>query len=140
VSYAFAAALQAAVYARLAGDPALAALVGDAIHDAPLERGAEPAATELVTLGEERARANDTKTSRGAIHDFTVAVHSGRDGFASAKRVAGAACAALLDAPLALAAGRLVALRFVSARADRGAAPEKRRVSLRFRAVVDEDI
>ena len=36
-------------------------------------------------------------------------------------------------------AGRVVALRFLSARAERGRAPEKRRVTLRFRAVVDED-
>ena len=35
MSYEFAASLQAAVFRRLAGDAALAALVGDAIHDAP---------------------------------------------------------------------------------------------------------
>jgi hypothetical protein len=94
---------------------------------------------DYVTLGEESARANDTKTSRGAVHDFTVAVHSGRDGFDAAKRIAGAVCASLIDAPLELAAGRLVALRFVQAKAERGRAPEKRRVALRFRAVVEQD-
>ena len=46
---------------------------------------------------------------------------------------------AVYDAPLALEAGRLVALRFLRAGAERGRAPEKRRVSLRFRAVVDQD-
>ncbi len=35
--------------------------------------------------------------------------------------------------------GRLVALRFLRAAAERGPAPEKRKVSLRFRAVVDQD-
>ncbi|MBP7002252.1 DUF3168 domain-containing protein [Amaricoccus sp.] len=139
MSYEFAAALQAAVYGRLAGDLAVAALVGEAIHDGPLERGAEPAAADYVTLGEEEARAFGSKTSRGAVHDFTVAVHSGRDGFDRAKRIAGAVCACLIDAPLELAAGRLVGLRFLRARAERGPAPEKRRVALRFRAVLDQD-
>jgi hypothetical protein len=55
------------------------------------------------------------------------------------KRVAAAVCAALVDAPLALASGRLVALRFLRASAERGRPPVKRRVVLRFRAVVDED-
>ncbi len=139
MSYAFSASLQAAVYGRLARDPAVAALVGARIHDAPPEPGAGEAALDYVTLGEESVRANDTATSRGAVHDFTVTVHSGRDGFDAVKRVAGAVCASLVDAPLELGAGRLVGLRFLQARADRGPAPERRRVALRFRAVVDGD-
>jgi hypothetical protein len=133
MSFAFSAGLQAAVYQRLAGD---AGLAGTAILDAPLEGGA---ATDYVTLGEETVRANDTKTSRGAVHDFAVTVHSGRDGFDTAKRIAAAVCASLVDAPLALAEGRLVAMRFLRAAATRGPAPEKRRIALRFRAVVDQD-
>ena len=88
MSVLFSAGLQASVYQRLAGDAVLAALVGTAIHDAPLELGPDDAAGDYVTLGEEAVRANDTKTSRGAVHDFTVTVHSGRDGFDRAKRVA----------------------------------------------------
>jgi hypothetical protein len=137
VSYGFAAGLQARVFARLAADPALAALVGGAIHDAPL--GLAPAATDYVTLGEETVRGFATKTSDGAVHDFSVTVHSGQDGFERAKRVAAAVCAALVDAPLALETGRLVGLRFLRAAAERGRAPEKRRITLRFRAVVDQD-
>jgi len=137
VSYAFASGLQARVYARLAGDAALAALVGDAIYDGP--PALTPEDTEYVTLGEESVRDFGTKTSDGAIHDFTVTAHSARDGFDGVKRVASAVCAALVDAPLALDAGRLVALRFLHASAERGRAPQKRRVVLRFRAVVDED-
>lgn len=139
MSYEFAAGLQAAVFRRLAGDPGVTALVGAAIHDAPLGLRADEAAPDYVTLGEESVRSNDTKTSRGAVHDFTVAVHSGRDGFDRVKRIAGAVYASLVDAPLELEAGRLVALRFVQAKAERGPAPEKRRVALRFRAVVDQD-
>lgn len=137
MSYAFASGLQARVYARLAGDAALAALVGDAIYDGP--PALTPEDTEYVTLGEESVRDFGTKTSDGAIHDFTVTAHSARDGFDGVKRVASAVCAALVDAPLALDAGRLVALRFLRASAERGRAPQKRRVVLRFRAVVDED-
>jgi hypothetical protein len=134
VTYAFAAGLQARVYERLAGDTTLA---GVAVYDAPLALG--PEQTDYVTLGEETVRDWSTKTSGGAMHDFSVTVHSGRDGFDWAKRVAGAVCAALVDAPLALGAGRLVALRFLRAGAERGRAPEKRKITLRFRAVVDGD-
>jgi len=137
LSMAFAVGLQAGVFARLAADPELTALVGTAIYDAPPPLA--PEATEYVLLGEETVRANGTKTSNGALHDFSVVVHSGRDGFEGVKRVAAAVCAALVDAPLVLAAGHLVALRFLRAGAERGAAPAKRTVTLRFRAVVDQD-
>jgi hypothetical protein len=73
------------------------------------------------------------------LHDFSVIVHSGRDGFDHAKRVAAAVCAALVDAPLPFEGGRLVGLRFLRAGAERGPAPTKRTVTLRFRAVVDQD-
>lgn len=134
MSYSFSAGLQARVYERLRADGALA---GVAIYDAPL--GLAPGDTDYVTLGEETVRDWGTKTSDGAIHDFTVTVHSGREGFAWAKQTAGAVCAALVDAPLALGTGRLVALRFLRAGAERGRAPEKRKISLRFRAVIDRD-
>ncbi len=130
--------LQGAIYRRLTSDAGLSALVGDAVYDAPPEPGA-PARLAHVTLGEERVRPFDTKTSHGALHDFTVVVHSGADGFAAAKRIAAAVCSALVDAPLSLDQGRLVAIRFQRATAERAAAPEKRRVSLLFRAVVDQD-
>lgn len=136
MSYLFSAGLQAKIYERLVGD---AALSGVPVHDAPLEPGPEGPAKDYVTLGEESVRANDTKTSVGAIHDFTVTVHSARDGFETAKRIAAAVCVALVDAPLVLEAGRLVALRFLRSGAERGPGPEKRRISLRFRAVVDAD-
>jgi hypothetical protein len=139
MSYALSPALQAAVFQRLAGDPALTALVGAAIYDAPIEREADETAPDHVTLGEETVRPNDTMTSRGAIHDFDVTVHSGRDGFDTAKRIAAAICEALVDAPLTLDAGRLVGLRFLRARAERGRAPEKRKIALRFRAALDQD-
>lgn len=139
MSYLYSGGLQAAVYQRLAADAGLGALIGTAIYDAPPEYRPNQVAPDYITLGEERARANDTKTSQGAVHDFNVTVHSGRDGFDRVKEVAAAVCEALVDAPLALDRGHLVALRFVQARAERGPAPEKRKVTLLFRAVVDQD-
>jgi hypothetical protein len=140
VTYALSAGLQAAVYARLTGDAELWDLVGDRIHDAPPDdRAPDDATPDHVTLGEEIARPWTTKTSAGAVHDFDIVVHSSRDGFDGAKRIAGAVCAALEDAPLTLPGARVVALRFLRARAERGRAPEKRRIALRFRAVLDQD-
>lgn len=136
---AFSAGLQAKVFQRLAADTDLGALVGGAIYDAPPPVAPDTLSPEFVTLGEETVRPFDTKTSAGAAHEFAVNVHSGRDGFDFVKRVAAAVCAALVDAPLALDAGKLVALRFLRASAERGPAPEKRRITLRFRAIVDED-
>jgi len=137
MTYRYSAGLQAAIYERLAGDAALGELIGDAIYDAPLDEP-ENAARDHITLGDESIRSFDTKTSFGAIHDFNVRVHSARDGFETAKRIAAVVCAALVDAPLTLAEGRLVSTRFLRAKAERGAAPEKPRISLLFRAVVDQ--
>lgn len=130
--------LQGAIYRRLAGDPEITALIGDAIREAPLE-GSGVARLAHVTFGEERVRPFDTKTSTGAAHEFSIIVHSGEDGFAVAKRVAARVCAALVDAPLVLERGKLVSLGFRRAIAERAAAPEKRRVALLFRAVIDQD-
>lgn len=121
------------------GDPDLAVLIGSAVYDAPPPILPDTLSPDFITLGEETVRPFDTKTSAGSLHEFAVNVHSGRDGFDFVKRVAAAVCAALIDAPLMLDAGRLVALRFLRASAERGPAPEKRRITLRFRAVVDQD-
>ena len=131
--------LQGAIYQRLVADPDLSSLIGGAVYDAPPE--VDPAhRLAHVMLGEERARPFDTKTSRGAIHEFPIVVSSGAEGFAAAKRIASAVCAALVDAPLSIGSAKLVSLRFLRAVAERGAAPEKRRVSLLFRAVIDQDL
>ena len=129
--------LQTAIFERLSADNGLAALVGGAIFDAPPDGAPGILPSDYVTFGEETVRPNDTKTSHGALHDFEVTVHSRREGFDAAKRVAGAICAALVDTPLPLEGGTLVALRFIRARATRGPAPQRRQVALRFRAVVD---
>lgn len=107
MSYAYAAALQTAVFARLSGDAALTALVGTAVYDA-VPPGPLPAL--YVVLGPE-----------------------------TAKEAAAAVSSALVDAPLSLSAGRLVALNFLKANAKREGAGAIRRVDMTFAARVAAD-
>ncbi|MBZ4024037.1 hypothetical protein CKO11_16430 [Rhodobacter sp. TJ_12] len=134
MSYANSGAVQAAVYDRLAGDAALAALVGGAIHDA-LPPG--PVVGPYVSLGPESVRDASDATGAGAWHDLTVSVVSDAAGFAAAKAVAAAVSDALLGAPLVLAQGHLVGLWFLRARARRVDKAEMRRIDLIFRARVE---
>ncbi|MEM9197010.1 MAG: DUF3168 domain-containing protein [Pseudomonadota bacterium] len=140
MTYALGWPLQQAVYAVLAADSALSALVADRIYDAAPHAGtaADPADV-YVTLGEELARPFDTVDCHGSRIDFSIAVHSGDEGYATAKSVAGAICDALIDAALPLARGQLVGLRFLQAQAQRGRSPTRRRVTLRFRAVIIDE-
>ena len=136
MSYAVAAALQSAIYQRLIDDPALDALVGDAIYDA-LPQGDLPPL--YVVLGAEDVRDASDKTGGGAQHSFTVSVLTESAGFASAKSAAAAISDALVDAPLALARGRLVALHFYKAKAARIGTGAMRQINLIFRARVADD-
>lgn len=134
MSYGIAAALQAAVYGALTGDPVVAALSGGAVHDA-LPPG--PVPPLHVTLGPETARDASDKTGAGALHDFAVTVVSEAAGFAAAKALAAAVSDALSGADLVLARGRLVRLSFLRARARR--TDHGREIEVWFRARVDED-
>ena len=136
MSYAISSALQGAIYAALTADDDLFSLVGDAIYDA-LPVGTIP---ELyVALGPEQVKIADDKTGTGAEHRLTVSVVTEAPGFASAKTVAGQICDVLHEAPLALARGRLVSLRFVSARAAKVDGGADRSIDLIFRARVEDD-
>lgn len=134
MSYGSAAALQAAVFAALTGDAAVAALSGGAIHDA-LPPG--PVPPLYVALGPERVREAADKTGAGAVHLFPVTVVSEAAGFAGAKALAVAVSDVLDGADLTLARGRLVSLRFQRARARR--VDGGREIELWFRARVDGD-
>jgi len=136
MSYGMGAALQAAVYAHLQADSALAALVGEAIYDAA------PAGTVqglYVTLGPEDVRDRSDKDGTGAAHDFTVSVVTDAAGFAAAKAAAAAVSDALVDAALVLSRGRLVSLGFLRARARRVSSGAQRQIDLRFRARVEDN-
>lgn len=135
MSYAVAAALQGAVYQHLQADPGLSAFVNDRVYDA-VPKGPLP---ELyVALGPERAVDASDTTGRGAWHEFVVSVISDDAGFQRAKEVSAAVCDALIDVRLILGRGRLVALRFKRAAAQREKAG-RRRVDLTFRARVEDD-
>jgi hypothetical protein len=134
MSYGSAAALQAAVYGRLTSDAALAGLVGPSIYDA-VPAGALP--ETYVSLGAEETRSRGDASGALADHDFVVTVVSSAAGFATAKATAAAAAAALQGAGLTLASGRLMDLRFLSARARRVRDGDVRRIELRFRARID---
>ncbi|MCB1399783.1 MAG: DUF3168 domain-containing protein [Rhodobacteraceae bacterium] len=134
MSYAVSAALQAAIYQRLRAAAPLAALVGEAIHDA-VPPGT-PTGT-YVSLGPEDVRDASDATGAGAEHDFVVSVVTDEAGFQAAKAVAAAVSDALVGASLVLARGRLVGLWFLRARARRTEAGTLRRIDLTFRARVE---
>ncbi|MBE0452077.1 MAG: DUF3168 domain-containing protein [Roseovarius sp.] len=137
MSYGVAAALQVAIYERLAGNATLGALVGGAIHDA-VPKGRAP--DLYVTLGPEEVRERGDGSGAGAEHRVTVSVISEAAGFLAAKQAAGAVSDALDGAALGLSRGRLVALSFLRARAVRSGAGQRRRVDLTFRARVDDSV
>lgn len=131
MSYAAAAALQSAVFARLTGFPGLA---GVAILDA-VPPGMSPGS--FVLLGPEVVVDQSDKTGTGAEHRFDISVVSDAAGFLSVKAIAGAVSEALVDATLSLATGRLVSLRFSRAVARRLDEGDVRRIDLTFRARVE---
>jgi hypothetical protein len=141
MSYGMAAALQGAVFARLAGDAALAALVGGAVHDA-IPPGTAPGT--FVLIGPEEARDASDISGAGAEHRLTISVVTTAAGFQVAKAVAVAVSDALALPLPPLARGRLVGLWFqrAVARRERPAAPgadEVRRIDMIFRARVEDD-
>ncbi len=133
MTYAVSSALQTAVYQALSGAPALA---GTPVYDA-VPAGQVPGV--WISLGNEDVRDRSDKTTRGAEHRFQVSVTSDADGFAGAKSVASIVSDTLVDAPLVLARGRVVSLRFLKARARRVRAGQTRQIDLTFRAIVEDD-
>jgi len=131
MSYQAAAALQAAVFERLSGLPALA---GVSIVDA-MPPGTAPGS--FVLIGPEQVVDQSDKTGGGAEHRFEVAVISDASGFVSAKTLAGAVSEALVDAGLTLATGRLVSIGFLRATARRLDGGALRRIDMTFRARIE---
>ena len=136
MSYALSHALQEAIYQRLSGDTALAAIVGPAIFD-QVPAGAIP--DTYVVLGSENVRDRSDMTGYGALHELTISVVAKAAGFVRAKDAAAAISDALVDAPLTLGRGRLVGLRFYKARAGRVGVADTRRIDLIFRARVSDE-
>jgi hypothetical protein len=128
MSYSAAAALQAAVFARLTG---FAALAGVPVVDA-VAPGAGTGT--FVLLGPETASDQSDKSGPGAEHLFQVSVISDDTGFLGAKVIAGHVSEALVGVPLSLDAGQLVGLNFLRATARRLKEGGHRRIDLTFRA------
>ena len=131
MSYAAAAALQAALYSRLSAYPALN---GVSIVDA-VPPGTAPGT--FVIIGPEQALDQSDTSGAGAEHRFEVAIVSDATGFLMAKTVAGAVSQALVDAPLSLGTGRLVSIRFLRATARRLDEGSARRIDMTFRARIE---
>ncbi|SEN35357.1 Protein of unknown function [Gemmobacter aquatilis] len=130
MSYGGAAALQAAVYARLVAD-----LPDVAVHDALPPGGA---GETFVILGPEEAVDASDASGAGAEHRFVISVISDAAGFLAAKEIAVRISDALLGAGLVLARGRVVWLGFVKAQARRLEAGAARRIDLRFVARIED--
>lgn len=130
MSYAGAAALQAAVFARLSSDPAL---TGVPVVDALPKGGGKGT---FVLIGPEEALDRSDQTGGGAEHRFSVSVITDAEGFAAAKVVAVKVSDRLVDASLTMSRGALVALHFRRAVARRLEAGAVRRIDMEFRARV----
>lgn len=136
MSYAVAAALQAAVYARLAGDPAVSALAGDAVFDA-VPPGTPPGT--FVVVGPEEVLDRSDASGAGAEHRIRITVVSAAAGFQRAKELAGAVSDALLEGSMPpLRRGRVVGLWFQRAVAARTRTTGARRIELFFRVRVED--
>jgi hypothetical protein len=132
MSYGVAAALQEALFDRLAALPELA---GVPVVDA-LPKG--QAAGTFVLLGTEEVRDLSDATGGGAEHRLVISVVSTAAGFLTAKGLAVAISDALAGAPMVLARGRLVGLAFLRASARRRDEGKVRRIDLTFRARVED--
>ena len=123
-------ALQKAMYTRLAGDTALAALVATRLYDnVPGDAG-----FPYLALGE-----NETRDWPGGTeHRLALHAFSRGGGRAEAKRIMGAVNAALHDASLMLEEHELVNLRFLDGTTRREADGITWRGTIRFRAVTEQ--
>ncbi|MEL6678277.1 MAG: DUF3168 domain-containing protein [Pseudomonadota bacterium] len=133
--FVYSSALQSAVLGHLEGDLELAGMAR--IYDAPPVLSAADVEADYVTLGEEAVKPL-TRPEDGLIaHDIDVVVHSPAHGFSRAKAVAERIDALLLSGALTVSGVRVVDIRFVKAKADRGAGVDRRRVRMTYRVVLE---
>lgn len=136
MSYAQAPGLQAAVYALLTGDAALAALVGTHIYDMAPEGAAVPSI--YVALGPEDVRAASDSGGPAAVFTLTVSVVGTGIGFAAIKQAAAQVCSVLADSVIDLPGGHVTGLQFRTAKARLGDDPNQRLIDLIFRTRVED--
>lgn len=131
MSYAAAAALQAAIFQRLSG---WAGLAGISVVDEFPSGGGKGT---FLLLGPETVLDKGDDTGAGAEHQFEISVISDAKGFMDAKTAAAEVSNALVDASLTLTTGVLVGIRFSRAVAKRLRQGDVRRIDMTFRARVD---
>lgn len=134
MTYALSAGLQQAVYAHLRADPALTALIGDALFDA-MPTGTLPQIYSV--LGSEEVLDRSDVSGQAARHRFSVSVFTSAAGFVAAKEAAGAISDALSDPHLVLGRGRVVGIWFERATAQR-LDDGGRSISMRFAAHLED--
>lgn len=142
MTYAFGWALQQGIFAALGANADLAELVGGRIHDEPPHRAAlaeEAAQAPYLLIGEEAVAPWDTATERGAAHELSISAVSSEPGFATVKRIAAAVCDAM-EGSIPLARGRVAAVRFLGARTARGRRGPARKIEMRFRVIVEDEV
>jgi len=128
-------ALQQAIYASLAGDEALTALLGGSrVYDHVPERAAFP----YVTFAPGSVRDWSTGTESGCEHTIVLHVWSRGAGRKEALAIIDALSTRLHDAGLSLAGFRLVNLRHETSEVRRDADGETFQGIVRFRAVTEE--
>lgn len=126
--------LQKAIYAELAADSALTALLGgERIYD-DVPRGA---AFPYVTFGPSTTRDWSTGTETGAEHLITLRAWSKGGGQKEVHILLEAVRAALHEAPLTVAGHRLVSIRHELSDTLRSADGESYQGIARFRAVTE---
>lgn len=134
MSYGAANSLQKAIYGALLAHGEVYAMVGDAIFD---QAPAGPLPPLYLSLGTEQVLARGDCSAALSRHSVTVTVVSEDAGFTRAKLLAEAVSDALDGAKPTLSRGRILSLRFARARATRFGNNRKRRIDLRFEALVD---
>lgn len=130
-------ALQSAIYAALAADPGVKAVLGDPprLYDDVPRKAAFP----YVTLGEGVLEPWDTASERGFQHTLSFHVWSRYGGRKEAKAVLQALYAVLHGGALALSGHALVSLSFERADIFRDADGETYHAVARYRAVTETD-
>ena len=128
-------ALQQAIFARLAADAPLLALLGGV----PRIYDDVPQGTDLpyLTFGQSLARDASTGTEDGSEHIVSLSVWSSGRGRKQAQEIMDAVGAALHDQPLALTGHRLVNLRHEHSEARRDPDGQTIHGVARFRAVTE---
>ncbi|MFS4439063.1 DUF3168 domain-containing protein [Paracoccaceae bacterium GXU_MW_L88] len=132
-------AVQRALYGALRASPEIVAEVGTGIFDAAPDGTIDGRVGTYILIGETKIRPRGSQGAGAARHELAIEVISDARGFADVKHVAEQICALLEGADLPLEGGAIRDLRSIAAEAKRDSAPERRRMTLTFRAFVEEE-